>query len=155
MNYVKVLEGAGRAKQAIELAMDLNSGPDYERAVRCGFTFAPVVPVSLDIDNYRRYICSSRGEFTVAKDLYARTRSGWFSGLLPGSGRARDNAEHRVREIRTCGRGSHGLCPDDAVEAIKEVNRDFTRHSRAACTIAVEYFDALKLLDEMAEVIGL
>jgi hypothetical protein len=46
--------------------------------------------------------------------------------------------------------------PDDAVEAIKEVNRDVTGHSRTArTTIAVEYFDALNLLDEMADVIGL
>jgi hypothetical protein len=45
--------------------------------------------------------------------------------------------------------------PDDAVEAIREVNRDYQRHARAARKIAVEYFDAVKLLGAMAEVIGL
>jgi hypothetical protein len=37
----------------------------------------------------------------------------------------------------------------------KEVNRDYRRHARAAREIAAEYFDAVKLLDAMAEAIGL
>ena len=36
-------------------------------------------PISADLDAYRDFIASSRGEFTVAKDIYARTDSGWFS----------------------------------------------------------------------------
>ena len=68
-----------KAGQPIELATDLESGPDYERALAGGFTIRPVIPMSLDLEGYREYISSSRGEFTVAKDLYARTRSGWFS----------------------------------------------------------------------------
>jgi hypothetical protein len=159
VNFMKVLEVAGRANQAIELAMDIDSGPDYDRAVRCGFTFAPVVPMSLDIDNYRTYVSSSRGEFTVAKDLYARTRSGWFSDRTVcylAAGRPAITQRTGFEKYVPAGEGLlafHG--PDDAVEAIQEVNRDFTRHARAAREIAVEYFDALKLLDEMAEVIGL
>jgi hypothetical protein len=74
VNFLKVLDVAGPANQAIELAMDIDSDGDYERAVRGGFTFAPAIPISLDIDNYRTYVSSSRGEFTVAKDLYVRTR---------------------------------------------------------------------------------
>ena len=44
--------------------------------------------------------------------------------------------------------------PDEAVEAIKSINADYARHARAAREIAVEYFDALKLLDEIAEAAG-
>ncbi|HYB89656.1 MAG TPA: hypothetical protein VEC38_01290, partial [Candidatus Binataceae bacterium] len=79
VNFVKVLDVARRSGQAIELATDLDEGPDYERALAGGFSFHPVVPMSLDIGAYRDYVSGSRGEFTVAKDLYVRTRSGWFS----------------------------------------------------------------------------
>src|SRR6185312_9125878 len=36
-------------------------------------------PVSAGIDSYRDFIAAARGEFTVAKDIYVRTNSGWFS----------------------------------------------------------------------------
>ena len=45
--------------------------------------------------------------------------------------------------------------PDDAVEAIAQINADYPRHARAAREIAVEYFDAMKLLDEIAEAAGI
>ena len=159
VNFVKVLDVAAHANQAIELAMDIDAGPAYERAVRGGFTFAPAIPMSLDIDNYRTYVSSSRGEFTVAKDLYARTRSGWFSDRTAcylAAGRPVVTQSTGFEKYVPAGEGLMVFDgKDDAVEAIKEVNRDYPRHARAARKIAVEYFDALKLLDAIAEAIGL
>jgi hypothetical protein len=159
LNFRKVLDVPKRAGQKMELATDLASGPDYERALAGGFAITPAVPMSLDIDKYREYISSSRGEFTAAKDRYVRTRSGWFSDrsvcyLAAG------------RPVVTQGTGFEKFIPtgagllafddaDGAVEAIRLVNADYPRHCRAAREIAVEYFDALKLLDEMAQTIGL
>ena len=45
--------------------------------------------------------------------------------------------------------------PDEAVDAIKQINADYFRHARAAREIAVEYFDAVKLLDEIAVAAGI
>ena len=36
-------------------------------------------PISADMARYRDFIASSRGEFTVAKDIYVQPNSGWFS----------------------------------------------------------------------------
>ena len=36
-------------------------------------------PISADMQSYRDFIADSRGEFTVAKDIYVRPNSGWFS----------------------------------------------------------------------------
>jgi hypothetical protein len=44
---------------------------------------------------------------------------------------------------------------DEAVDAVRLVNADYARHARVAREIACEYFDALKLLDEIAEAAGL
>ncbi|HJU28050.1 MAG TPA: glycosyltransferase, partial [Candidatus Binataceae bacterium] len=159
VNFQKVLEVAQMARQPIELATDLDSGPDYERAIAGGFTLRPVIPLSLDLDEYREYVSSSRGEFTPAKDVYARTRSGWFSDRTVcylAAGRPvvtqRTGFEKYVPE----GRGLLGFdTPQEAAEAIRVINADYATHCRAAREIAVEYFDALKLLDEIAEAAGL
>jgi hypothetical protein len=159
INFRNVLDVARRAGQPIELATNLNSGPDYDRALDGGFTFRPVVPMSLDLDAYRQYLSNSRGEFTVAKDLYARTRSGWFSDrsvCYLAAGRPvvtqRTGFEKYVPE----GRGLMGFDnADEAVAAIHAINADYRGHCRAAQEIAFEYFDASKVLDEIAEILGL
>lgn len=159
VNFQKVLEVARMANQPIELATDLDSGPDYERALAGGFTFRQAIPMSLDLDGYREYVSSSRGEFTPAKDVYARTRSGWFSDRTVcylAAGRPvvtqRTGFEKYVPE----GRGLMAFdTPEEAAEAIRAVNADYAMHCRAAREIAAEYFDARALLDRIAEAAGL
>ncbi len=159
VNFEKYLDVARRAGQPVELAMDLNSGPDYERALAGGFSFRSVLDVSLDIDVYRTYLSSSRGEFTVAKDLYARTRSGWFSDRTAcylAAGRPVVTQKTGFEKFVPTGEGLLGFdTPAEAVAAIRAINADYPRHARAARDIACEYFDARKLLDEIAKVAGL
>jgi hypothetical protein len=115
--------------------------------------------MSLDIDRYRNYISVSRGEFTVAKDLYARTRSGWFSDRTASylaAGRPAITQFTGFEKFIPAGTGLLGF--DDeagAVEAIQSVNSDYRKHALSARQIAREYFDAATLLDEMAETLGL
>jgi hypothetical protein len=159
VNFRKMLEVANRAAQPIELASNLTSGPDYDRALRGGFTFTPVVPMSLDIDNYRNYISSSRGEFTVAKDIYVRPRTGWFSDRTVcylAAGRPVITQRTGFEKTIPTGEGLLGFDDaDEAVDAIRAINSDYPRHTRAAREIAAEYFDALKLLDEICEAAGI
>jgi Glycosyl transferases group 1 len=159
INFVRLLDVARRSGQPIELATDLDSGPDYERALAAGFSFRPVIPMSLDIDTYRDYISTSRGEFTGTKDLYVRTRSGWFSDrsvCYLAAGRPVVTQRTGFEKFVPTGAGLLGFDDaDEAVEAIRTVNADYARHARAALEIAREYFDALKVLDGMAKIIGL
>jgi hypothetical protein len=159
LNFSRMLDVPERAGQAVELATDLNSGPDYERALAGGFSFRPVVPLSLDIDTYRDYISASRGEFTVAKDLYVGTRSGWFSDRTAcylAAGRPAVTQFTGFEKFISSGAGLVGFADDaSAVEALRAVSADYPRHARAAHEIAREYFDAQRLLGEMAEIVGL
>jgi hypothetical protein len=159
LNFLKVLEVPHRAAQQMELATDLKSGPDYDRALVGGFAIRPVVPMSLDIDTYREYISSSRGEFTAAKDRYVRTGSGWFSDrsvCYLAAGRPVITQRTGFEKFIPVGAGLMGFDnADEAVDAVRLVNADYARHARAAREIACEYFDALKLLDEIAEAAGL
>ncbi len=159
VNFRKVLEVAARAHQPIEIAANLAAGADYERGIAGGFSFRPVVPMSLDIDAYREYISGSRGEFTVAKDIYVRPRTGWFSDRTVcylAAGRPVVTQRTGFEKFIPTGAGLLGFdTPDEAVDAIGEINASYPRHARAARELAVEYFDALKLLDEVAEAAGI
>jgi hypothetical protein len=159
VNFREVLEVARRAGQPIELATDIDSGPDYDRAIAGGFKIRPVIPMSLDLETYREYISSSRGEFTVAKDLYARTRSGWFSDRTAtylAAGRPVVTQYTGFEKYLPTGAGLLGFNDAaEAVDAIKRINSDYRRHARAARALAEEYFDAAKVLEEMATAMGL
>lgn len=159
INFKKVLEVPHRAAQQMELATNLESGPDYEQALAGGFVIRPAVPMSLDINTYREYISSSRGEFTATKDRYVRTRSGWFSDrsvCYLAAGRPVITQRTGFEKFIPTGAGLMGFdSADEAVDAVRAVNADYGRHARAAREIACEYFDALKLLDEIAEAAGL
>ena len=155
VNFRELLDVPQRAGQPIELATDLDSGPDYQRAVAGGFSFLPVVPMSLDIDGYRDYISSSRGEFTAAKDLYVRTRSGWFSDrsvCYLAAGRPVVTQRTGFEKYVPAGEGLLGFeGAAEAAEAIRTVNADYRRHARKAREIAAAYFDARLLLGEIAD----
>lgn len=159
VNFRKLLDVARRSGQQIELATDLDSGPDYETARAGGFTFRPVVPLSLDLDSYRDYIERSRGEFTAAKDIYVRTRSGWFSDRTVcylAAGRPAVTQRTGFEKFIPEGVGLLGFdTADEAVDAIKRINADYSRHCRMAREIAAEYFDGAKVLTRILELIGL
>ncbi|MGH7815299.1 MAG: hypothetical protein ACREQI_15000 [Candidatus Binataceae bacterium] len=159
LNFRQLLEVARRAGQPIEIATGLNSGPDYERGIAGGFSFVPAIPMSLDIDRYREYISSSRGEFTAAKDLYVRPRTGWFSdrsACYLAAGRPVITQSTGFEKSIPTGEGLLGFADaDGAVEAIRRVNSDYALHARAAREIAVEYFGAEKLLGEIAAAAGI
>src|ERR1700674_4309216 len=152
LNFRKALEVAKRANQPIEIATNLTAGAG-------GFTITPVVPMSLDIDTYREYISRSRGEFTVAKDIYVRPRTGWFSDRTVcylAAGRPVTTQRTGFEKFIPTGTGLLGFdTPDDAVDAIAQINADYSRHARVAREIAVEYSDPVKLLDEIAVAAGI
>jgi hypothetical protein len=159
LNFRGLLEVPRRTGQPMELATSLNSGPDYQRAIAGGFKIVPAVPMSLNLDSYRQYICSSRGEFTAAKDLYVRTRSGWFSDrsvCYLAAGRPVITQRTGFEKFIPTGAGLLGFDDaDEAAEAVHAVNADYANNARAAREIACEYFDALKVLDEIAQTAGL
>jgi hypothetical protein len=116
-------------------------------------------PISADIASYRDFIAASRGEFTVAKDIYVRTNSGWFSDRAVcylASGRPVVTMRTGCAGHFPLGEGLFDFAThDEAVAAIDTIAGDYRRHSRAARDIAREYFAADRLLGEALSGIGL
>ncbi len=104
---------------------------------------------------YRRYIQGSKGEFSVAKQGYVTTRSGWFSertAAYLASGRPVVTQEAGFSDVLPVGAGLLAFTSlDEALAALAEVQAHYARHCRAARALAQEYFDARKILPGLIE----
>jgi glycosyltransferase involved in cell wall biosynthesis len=102
---------------------------------------------------------ASRGKFTVAKDIYARTRSGWFSDrsvCYLAAGKPVITQDTGFTKLVPSGRGLFAFDSlDQAAEAVREMNRDYTAHCRAARALAAECFGADAVLRELLASAGL
>jgi hypothetical protein len=93
-----------------------------------------------DLDSYRSYIQSSKGEWSVAKNGYVRGQAGWFScrsACYLASGRpvvVQDTGFDRTLPV---GEGIVAFSTlEEAVDSIREVESRYSRHAAAARSIA-------------------
>ena len=160
VNFLRFLDiPARRPQTCFQMAM-LPPDDAVRREVEgAGWRLADPRPVSAEMAAYQAFIAGSRGEFTVAKDIYVRPNSGWFSDRAVcylASGRP-------VVTMRT---GFTTYCPagtgvfeyathDEALAAIDATTAEYPRHSRAAREIAGDIFDAGLVIGEMLREAGL
>jgi hypothetical protein len=111
--------------------------------------------VSRSLWDYRDFIQRSKGEFGVAKHAYVSRHSGWFSDRTECY-----LAALRPAVVQDTGWSAHlpagvGLIgfttPEEAIEGLARVDRDYARHARGAGDIAAEYFDASRVLPAFLE----
>jgi hypothetical protein len=140
----------------LELAM---SGPAPRgRLAEEGWSVLEARTVSGDPWIYRDYLANSFAEWSVAKNAYVESRSGWFScrtacylalgvpGIVQDTGfQCAIPAGEGVLAFRT---------PEEAAAAIEQVAEEPARHSAAAVEIAREYFDSARVLTHLLEVVG-
>ncbi|HET9853458.1 MAG TPA: hypothetical protein VFR53_00235 [Methylomirabilota bacterium] len=153
LNFLRVADLPRRTRQPLELALEVEDDATRDLLVRNGWLITNAFEASRDITAYQRHIGRSRGEFTVSKDLVARTRSGWFSDrsvCYLAAGKPVVTQDTGFGKFMPTG---VGLIPFETVEeaaaALDEVNRDYARHSRGAREIAVESFAAERVLGRL------
>jgi hypothetical protein len=137
----------------IELAMSGRAPVDRLRAH--GWKLVDGYGVSKDPWVYRDYLANSFGEWSVAKNAYVASRSGWFScrtacylalgvpAVVQDTGFAR--AIPPGEGVLTF------ATPEEAAHAIEKLVADPDRHAKAARLIAEEYFDSEKVLGRLIE----
>ncbi|MCC6767163.1 MAG: hypothetical protein IT293_21125 [Deltaproteobacteria bacterium] len=159
LNFLAMIDVPRASGVPFELAMD--PGDDRVRAELAGrgWSLVDPRPISADIEAYRAYVEASRGEFTVAKDIYVRPRSGWFSDrsvCFLAAGRPVVTQETGFSERIPSGEGLLAFAtPEEAVAAVRAVVADWPRHARAARAIAEEHFAADKVIGAMLGAAGL
>jgi hypothetical protein len=153
VNFLKMIDLPRATREPFELAMD--PGDDAVRAELAahGWSLVDPCPISADLDAYRAYVEGSRGEFTVAKDIYVRPRSGWFSDrsvCFLAAGKPVITQETGFSELIPSGEGLMAFStPEEAVAAVRAVAADWSRHARAARRIASEHFGAELVIGAM------
>jgi hypothetical protein len=109
--------------------------------------------------SFRRYVQDSAAEFSVAKEMYVATTSGWFSDRT-----VRYLASGKPALIQDTGLARHfplgrGLLAfrtlEEAVDGVERISSDYDSHCEAARRIAEEFFDSEKVLGELTEAIGI
>jgi hypothetical protein len=151
--YERLLDLPRRAGHTIELGMASMPRADIERYESHGWRHVDATQSSIDVDTFRRYVQSSLGEFSVAKQIYAGVPSGWFSdrsSAFLASGRPVVVQATGFEKWLPTGEGLHAFTAlDEAVEAVRKVHDYAERESAAARAIAERYLDARVVLREL------
>ena len=152
LEMLKFLDLPQRTGEVFEIALG-GVGAPAPQLQDAGWVITEALAATSSVDAYLDYIGNSRGEFSVAKDGYVKTRCGWFSARTVAylaSGKPVIVQDTGFREVLPCGEGLFAFqTADDAVAAMEEIGRDYERHCRAARRIAEEYFDSHKVLTAM------
>jgi hypothetical protein len=149
-NFLRFLDLPRHTPQPFRLAMKPESSETEARVRAAGWDLVDPGPMSRDLDGYRGFIQQSRGEFTVAKDIYVRPRSGWFSDrsvCYLAAGRPVVTQDTAFGKFVPTGEGLFSFSTmEEAVDALARINRDYARHSAAARRVAAEAFGAEPVL---------
>jgi hypothetical protein len=154
------LDLPARTDATFEIAMNVNSiAGDPELLAAYGWRIVDPLSVSTDPWCYRDYISASRGEFTVAKDMNVRMRSGWFSdrsACYLAAGLPVVEQDTGFGDVLPLGPGLYAFrTVEEAAAAIDEIERGYRRASAHAAEVARECFAAEKVLGRLLHEVGL
>ena len=159
LNFLTFVDLPRRTSQELELAVEIDDAVELEAFQHNGWVLTNPLAVSQDLTVYHKYIDTSRGEFTVSKDVVVRTRSGWFSDrsvCYLAAGKPVVTQETGFSKFIPTGRGLFAFSTlDDVLAALDAINGDYLAHARAAREIAQEYFGSEKVLAKMLHDVGI
>ena len=160
LEWFRCLDLPARTAASFEVAMDVDRIPDDARLLRAhGWRIADPLTVSADPWRYRDYLRGSRGEFTVAKGINVRLRSGWFSDrsvCYLAAGRPAVLQDTGFGDVVPLGPGLHAFHTlEEAVAAVATIEADYPRASAHALAVARDHFAAERVLGDMLRVAGL
>ena len=146
------------SRSCLPLEIALSGDAPTEQLQERGWQIRPGYDISKDPWAYRDYLAQSLGEWSVAKNAYVQSRSGWFScrtacylalgvpAIVQQTGFAADiPTDAGVLAFETL---------DDAAGCIEELIAHPKKHAQHAEEIARECFDSRKVLSAMIEQAG-
>ncbi len=144
-----------RTSARFDAALDIDPADedDIELLRAGGWRLLDPAPITSDPSSYQRLIAAAGAELMVAKGMYVRSRGGWFSdrsACFLASGKPVLALDTGFSDVLPVGRG---LVAFDslraAVEGASSIVRDYEDHSRAARSLAEEWFDSDTVLGEL------
>jgi hypothetical protein len=156
LEFSKFISLPARVNAAMEVAVS-GSVPAAELQ-RCGWHVTRAQAATTSYDAFIEYIARSTGEFSVCKNVFVATNSGWFSdrsAAYLAAGRPVVMQDTGFSEYLPCGQGLFAVKTiEEAADAITEIQRDYPRHSTAARELARAHLDASVVLPRLLAQIG-
>lgn len=148
VEFMKFMDLPSRVPAAIEIA--LSGAAPVEQLRQHGWQVVDGYEKSSTMDAYRAYLSGSRGEWSIAKNAYVVSHSGWFStrsAAYLAMGKPVVVQDTGCRPYYPTGEGLftfHTL--DEAVSALDNIESDYKLHCEAARAIAEGQFKAESIL---------
>jgi len=122
----------------------------FRRLARYGWRVVDGPDTTLTPEQYQAFIAGSRAEMSIAKDVYVALKTGWFScrsACYLAAGRPVVVQDTGFSSALPVGKGILSFnTTEEASEAIREVEKNYMQHCKAACEISSEHFDSDKVL---------
>ena len=152
--FAKIAGLPRRLGGGFRVAVGGTEAPFAELAAQ-GWTAEDGPTATLTPADYQDYLAASRGEVSVAKQVYVALRTGWFStrsACYLAASRPVVVQDTGFATLLPTGRGLHAFSTEDeAAAAIAAVEADYDREAQAARDIALAHFDARQVLARLIE----
>ncbi len=159
IEFEKFLELPSKVDSPMEIAVSGLPAGKEEQLKALGWQIKNSQEVTFTVELFKDYLTSCRGEFSVVKNMYHATSSGWFSdksAAFMASGRPVILQETGFSEHLPVGEGLFAVHDvQEAREAIDTIESNYSHHSRKAYEIAQEYLESKKVLGRFLSELGL
>ncbi len=157
--FLRFIAAPKASGEPFELATDIKEESVRNQFLENGWRLSLPHDLSSDWNLYRRFLQSSKGEYTVAKDQYVRLNTGWFSDRTAcylACGRPAITQETGFTRFYGGQRGLFSFKTiEEIAEAVREINTDYAAHCEAAWEVAHEFFEAEKVLADLLDRAGI
>lgn len=157
VEFARFLDLPARTEASLEIAV-AGSAPVGDLRRR-GWSVVDAASRTATPEAYRSYLVASRGEWSVAKNVYVATHSGWFSertACYLALGKPAVVQETGFSRFLPTGEGLFAFGGiEEAVAALAAIEADYRRHCDAARALAEQAFDATTVLTRLCRDAGL
>jgi hypothetical protein len=156
MEFGKIEPLPRRVGWPLEVAV--NGDAPKDRWQDLGWSVVSGATISRTVQAYHDYVSRSRGELSVAKNIYVATRSGWFSGRSAcylAAGRPVVLQDTGFSQRLPVGEGLLSFSTgEEAAAALERVESDYASHARRAREIAETCLDSSLVLGGLLSAVG-
>jgi len=157
LEFINFLDLPSRVSVPMEIAL---SGPaPLDQLTQYSWQVVDGYEKSFTMDAYRNHLSNSRGEWSIAKNAYVASRSGWFSdrsAAYLALGKPVVLQDTGFRGYYPIGEGLFTFSTlEEAILAIESIESDYRRHCEAARAIAESEFEAETVLARLLQDAGM
>jgi hypothetical protein len=146
-------------KFMLALAIDPGETRDLDALKSNGWILLDPAVLAATPQQYQKFVSESKAEFGIAKSGYVASRCGWFSdrsACYLASGRPVVAQDTGFSAYLPCGAGLFAFSTQtEALAAIEAISRDYPGQSKAARSIAADYFESARVITKLFGALGI